>query len=315
MSKVKLSIVVPCYNEEEVLIETHSQLNRVLLNLIENNEISELSYILYVDDGSKDNTWSIINDLNQKSIYCKGLKLSRNVGHQKALFSGLLCAVENNDIIISIDADLQDDIHIIPEMIARYNSGFDIIYGVRKERKTDSFFKKYSALFFYKLMNSMGVESVYNHADYRLMSKRALKGLIQFKEKNLFIRGLVPLVGYKSSVVYYDRKIRFAGESKYPLVKMLNFAIDGITSFSVKPLRMIFFLGVITFLISFFVFLYIIYSIIIGKTILGWSSLIVSIWILGSLSMISIGILGEYIGKIYTEVKNRPQYIIEKKLD
>ncbi len=303
MSKVKLSIVVPCYNEEEVLIETHSQLNRVLLNLIENNEISELSYILYIDDGSKDNTWSIISDLNQKSIYCKGLKLSRNVRHQKALLSGLLCAVENNDIIISIDADLQDDINIIPEMIAKYNSGFDIVYGVRKERKTDSFFKKYSALFFYKLMNSMGVESVYNHADYRLMSKRTLDGLIQFKEKNLFIRGLVPLVGYKSTVVYYDRKIRFAGESKYPLVKMLNFAIDGITSFSVKPLRMIFFLGVITFLISFFVFLYIIYSIIIGKTISGWSSLIVSIWILGSLSMISIGILGEYIGKIYTEVK------------
>lgn len=307
-----LYIVIPCYNEEEVLEVTTSELNKKMLSLIETKSISKDSKVLYIDDGSKDNTWSIIEKINKKNKLFCGLKLSRNKGHQNALLAGLMTAKELSDITISIDADLQDDIDVIDDMIEEYKKGYEIVYGVRRSRKKDTWFKRFTAETFYKFMYAMGVEIVFNHADCRLMSKIALDGLEKFNEVNLFLRGIVPQIGYKSSSVYYDRRERVAGVSKYPLKKMLKFAIDGITSFSVKPLRLITSIGFIMSLLSFIILVYSIIVKIIGNAVSGWTFIVCSIWLVSGIQMLSLGVIGEYIGKIYNETKGRPKYIIEK---
>ena len=309
-----LAIVVPCYKEEAVLHETHKRLSQLLDQLIEEKHIASDSYVLYVNDGSTDQTWPIIQDLYQHESYACGLNLAGNVGHQNALMAGLDLVKDYCDIAVSIDADLQDDILVIAEMVRRYKEGYDIVYGVRKERKTDTWFKRETAQAFYRLMNMMGVKTVYNHADYRLMSKRALQQLARFRERNLFLRGLVPLIGYQTTCVYYNRSKRWAGESKYPLKKMLDFAIDGITSFSVKPVRMIFWLGCVFILIGIGVTIWTLYTHYIHDTVPGWASLIISIWLVGGFILAALGIVGEYIGKIYIEVKDRPRYNIERTL-
>ena len=309
-----LAIVVPCYKEEAVLHETHKRLSQLLDQLIEEMQIASDSSILYVNDGSTDQTWPIIQDLYQHESYACGLNLAGNVGHQNALMAGLDLVKDYCDIAVSIDADLQDDILVIAEMVRRYKEGYDIVYGVRKERKTDTWFKRETAQAFYRLMNMMGVKTVYNHADYRLMSKRALQQLARFRERNLFLRGLVPLIGYQTTCVYYNRSKRWAGESKYPLKKMLDFAIDGITSFSVKPVRMIFWLGCVFILIGIGVTIWTLYTHYIHDTVPGWASLIISIWLVGGFILAALGIVGEYIGKIYIEVKDRPRYNIERTL-
>lgn len=314
MNTIKLIIVVPCYNEEEVLQETTRQLSDVLCNMEQQALITQ-GNLLYVDDGSKDATWNLITQLAQNNPRVMGLKLAHNVGHQQALWAGLEWAASlPYDAIVSIDADLQDDVQAIVEMAQRFNEGFDIVYGVRKERKTDTFFKKHTAQLFYKLMQTMGGDVVYNHADFRLMSKRSLQALIAHPERNLFLRGLVRSLGYPSTSVYYDRKERFAGESKYPLSKMLNFAIDGITSFSVKPLRLITTFGVLFILIAIGIIAYALYAHLTGHTIQGWTSLLISLWFIGGAILTAIGIIGEYIGKIYKEVKRRPRYFIEEEI-
>lgn len=309
-----LAVVVPCFQEEAVLPETHKRLSRLLDTLIASQQLSPESYILYVNDGSTDRTWSIIQELHHTTPYACGLNLAGNVGHQNALLAGLHAVKERCEIAISIDADLQDDIQVIPNMIAGYRAGNDIVYGVRRERTTDTFFKRNTALLFYRLMGAMGVKSVYNHADYRLMSRRAVQHLCRFRERNLFLRGLVPLIGYRAGFVYYNRDKRFAGESKYPFRKMMNFAIDGITSFSVKPVRMIFWIGCIFILIALCVTGWTLHSYIQHNTVPGWSSLMISIWLVGGVVLVSLGIVGEYIGKIYIEVKDRPRYNEEELL-
>ena len=306
-----LAIVVPCYKEEAVLHETHKRLSLLLDKLITERHISQDSYILYVNDGSTDQTWPIIKDLHQNTPYACGLNLAGNVGHQNALMAGLNAVKERCDVAISIDADLQDDVNAIPEMLERYQEGCDIVYGVRRERKTDTFFKRTTALAFYKLMKIMGVKSVYNHADYRLMSRRALDALSEYKEVNLFLRGIVPLIGYSTDYVYYDRSERYAGESKYPLRKMLAFAMDGITSFSVRPLRLISAAGILIGCLSVIGLLYALISKICGVAVSGWTAIICSIWLLGGIQLFCLGVVGEYIGKIYSEVKARPRYRIE----
>lgn len=270
---------------------------------------------MYVNDGSKDNTWNLIEEINKKEEYFTGISLSRNRGHQNALLAGLMTAKEYADVIISMDADLQDDINAIDEMLIKYKEGNDIVYGVRNSRKKDSFFKKTTAEFFYKFMKFLGVDVIYNHADYRLTSKRVLNNLENYKEVNLFLRGIIPLIGYKSDIVYYERDKRFAGESKYPLKKMLNFAWDGITSFSIKPLRFICILGFMILFVSIAIMIYTLIRKISGNTIDGWAFLSISIWFIGGLQMISIGIIGEYIGKMYNETKQRPRYIVERNLN
>lgn len=314
MKNTKLVIVVPCYNEEEVLHETTRQLTAVLTGMEENGKIEE-GCLMYVDDGSRDATWKLIEELSQQNPRVMGLKLAHNVGHQQALWAGLEWAANSRfNAIVSIDADLQDDVQAIIEMTDRFNEGMDIVYGVRKERKTDTLFKKHTAQAFYKLMSTMGGDIVYNHADFRLMSKRALQALIAHPERNLFLRGMVRGLGYPSAFVYYDRHERFAGESKYPLSKMLNFAIDGITSFSVKPLRLITTFGLLFMLVSICIIGYALYEYLIGKTIVGWTSLLVSLWFIGGAILTAIGVIGEYVGKIYKEVKRRPRYFIEKEI-
>lgn len=315
MNTVKLVIVVPCYNEEEVLKETTRQLSDILA-LMKNKGKIEDGRILYVDDGSKDATWPLIEQLADTNPCVMGLKLAHNVGHQQALWAGLdWVASSNYDAAVSIDADLQDDVSAIPQMADLYNKGIDIVYGVRKERKTDTFFKKHTAQLFYKLMKTMGGDIVYNHADFRLMSRRALKALVSYPERNLFLRGLVPMLGYSYASVYYDRKERFAGESKYPFTKMLNFALDGITSFSVKPLRMITTAGLIFMLASIIAIIYALSAFASGHVFPGWTSLLISVWFIGGAVLTAIGIIGEYIGKIYKEVKRRPRYFIEKEVN
>ena len=309
-----LAIVVPCYKEESVLHETHKRLSQLLDRLITEERISSKSYILYVNDGSTDHTWKIIKEFYKNTSYACGLNLAGNVGHQNALMAGLNTVKERCDAAISIDADLQDDVNVIPEMIERYMEGNDIVYGVRRERKTDTFFKRTTALAFYRLMKTMGAKSVYNHADYRLMSSRAIQQLCRFRESNLYLRGLVPLIGYQTACVYYNRDKRFAGESKYPFKKMLNFAIDGITSFSVKPVRMIFWLGCIFLLIALCVTIWTLRAYFLHNTVPGWSSLMISLWLVGGTILVSLGIVGEYIGKIYIEVKDRPRYNEEELL-
>lgn len=309
-----LAIVVPCYKEEDVLHETHKRLSQLLDRLTTEGRISPRSYILYVNDGSTDRTWEIIKEFYKNTSYACGLNLAGNVGHQNALMAGLNAVKERCDAAISIDADLQDDVNVIPEMVERYMEGNDIVYGVRRERKTDTFFKRTTALAFYRLMKTMGAKSVYNHADYRLMSSRAIQQLCRFRERNLYLRGLVPLIGYQTACVYYNRDKRFAGESKYPFKKMLNFAIDGITSFSVKPVRMIFWLGCIFLLIALCVTIWTLRAYFLHDTVPGWSSLMISLWLVGGTILVSLGIVGEYIGKIYIEVKDRPRYNEEELL-
>ena len=308
-----LYIVVPCYNEEEVLRETNSRLTALLRRLVDEGKVSADSRVMYVNDGSSDRTWQLIRQFHDEGPV-RGVNLAGNVGHQHALLAGMTVAKDLCDVLVSIDADLQDDIEAIPAMLARFADGCDIVYGVRKERKTDTFFKRNTALAFYKLMRALGVKSVYNHADYRLMSKRAVEQLCRYKERNLFLRGIVPLVGYRTDTVYYDRSARLAGESKYPFSKMLNFAIDGITSFSVKPLRLIVALGIAMVIMSLAIFVYVLTAYAQDNVVPGWSSLMISIWFVGGCTLISLGVVGEYIGKIYIEVKERPQYNIEELL-
>ncbi len=307
----KLVIVVPCYNEEAVLAETTRQLSEVLNELLCSGKIGE-GRILYVDDGSSDRTWELIGQYSHENPMVLGLKLAHNVGHQQALWAGLEWASAHADAAVSIDADLQDDVRSILDMVDAWQQGADIVYGVRKERKTDTFFKKNTAQAFYKLINALGGDVVYNHADFRLMTRRTLQALVSYPERNLFLRGMVSALGYPSARVYYDRKERFAGESKYPLSKMLSFALDGITSFSVRPLRYIALLGMLFILIAMAAIIYGVVVYIEGKTIAGWTSLLVSVWFIGGSILMALGIIGEYVGKIYKEVKRRPRYFIEQ---
>lgn len=312
MNKSTIIIVVPCYNEQEILADSNNKLLKLLQQLISDNVISPNSRILYVNDGSKDSTWQIIKQFHDETPFVYGVNLAKNVGQQNALVAGLTVALENGDAVITIDADLQDDINAIPKMIKNYQEGNDIVYGVRQERKTDSFFKRQSALFFYKFMDILGANTVYNHADYRLMSNRAINELLKYKERNIYLRGLVPLTGYQAAYVYYNRDRRVAGKSKYSFLNMLNFAIDGVTSFSIKPVRMVFILGLIFILISFGILIYVLHALISGNAVQGWTSIILSIWFVGGCILIGLGIVGEYIGKIYIEVKDRPRYNIKE---
>ena len=310
-----LYLVIPCYNEEEVLPETSARLKEKMNDLIERQKIDQKSRVIFVNDGSKDSTWRILSDLHNEDKLFGGINLSRNRGHQNALLAGLLTVKEFADMVISMDADLQDDINAIDEMIDKYLNGIDIVYGVRSSRQKDTFFKKATAEGFYKAMNTMGANTVFNHADYRLMSKRALEGLAQYGEVNLFLRGIVPMIGYPTDVVYYERGERFAGESKYPLGKMLSFAIEGITSLSTKPIRMITGMGFFIFLVSIGMLIYSLIRHFMGATIVGWTTLMVSVWAIGGLILLSLGVVGEYIGKIYLETKARPRFIIEQFLN
>lgn len=309
----KVYFVIPCYNEEEVLNETMKRLSRKLQQLIADGKAAEDSRMLFVDDGSKDKTWSIIQEKSGENKYIGGVKLSRNRGHQNALFSGLMTAKEHGcDCVISLDADLQDDIEVIDQFIEKYMEGCEVVYGVRNSRKKDTFFKRTTAQGYYKFMKALGVDIVYNHADYRLLGSKALDALSEYREVNLFLRGIVPLIGYRSDYVYYERSERFAGESKYPLKKMIRFAIDGITSFSVKPLKLISNLGILMCVFSLIGFIYALVSYFVGVAQSGWASIICSIWFIGGLQMLGIGIVGSYVGRIYSEVKQRPRYRIEK---
>ena len=310
----KLYLVIPCYNEEEVFPETSKQLRAKMETLMAAGKISKESRIVFVNDGSKDRTWEIIESLHKENPLFQGIKLSRNKGHQNALLAGLMTVKEHCDMAISMDADLQDDIDAIDGMLEKYAEGCDIVYGVRNARDTDTAFKRKTAEGYYKVMGLLGADIVYNHADYRLMSKRALNGLEQFKEVNLFLRGVVPMIGYKSDKVYYARKERFAGESKYPLKKMLAFAWEGLTSLSVKPIRMIMTLGSAIFLVSIAMLIYSVVRHAMGATLVGWTSTVVSIWAIGGLQLLAIGIIGEYIGKVYLETKQRPKFIVEEYL-
>ena len=311
-----LYIVVPCYKEQEVLPETSKRLREKLKTLMAQGKISEKSRVMFVNDGSSDDTWPIISRLHeQEPQFFSGVNLSRNRGHQNALLAGLMTAVNYADMIVSMDADLQDDINAVDEMVDRYHEGYEVVYGVRNKRETDTFFKRFTAEGFYKVMQALGVNIVFNHADYRLMSRRAVEGLAQFSEVNLFLRGIVPQIGYKWTTVTYEHAERFAGESKYPLKKMLAFAADGITSFSVKPIRLVLSTGVVVFLVSLLMLLYALISKLMGNTSAGWTSLMGSIWLIGGIQLLSLGVIGEYIGKIYNETKRRPRFIIERVLN
>lgn len=311
----KLAIVVPCYNEEEVLKIASEALRGVLAGLVSKGKVDKESFILFVNDGSKDRTWELIEEEHKAyPIQIRGVKLAGNVGHQFALTAGLLTAMDMSDVTISIDADLQDDVSVIEEMIDKFHEGSDIVYGVRRERKTDTFFKRVTAQGFYKLMAIMGVKTVYNHADFRLMSKRAVKEFSKYKETNLFLRGMMPLIGYQTESVFYDRKERVAGESKYPLKKMLALAFNGISSFSIKPISLILGVGMFIIICSVLALIYALISYFTGHVVPGWTSLILSIWFLGGLQLLAIGLVGQYIGKVYIEVKHRPRYNIEKVL-
>ena len=315
MRNKKLYLVIPCYNEEEVLPETAMRLKEKLTELERKQKIDEGSRILFVNDGSRDRTWEIIRTLHEEDPCFGGINLSRNRGHQNALLAGLMTAKEYADMVISMDADLQDDINAVDDMIDKYLEGIDIVYGVRSSRKKDTFFKRATAEGFYKMMNTMGANTVFNHADYRLMSRRALEGLSRFQEVNLFLRGIVPMIGFSWDVVYYERGERFAGESKYTFGKMISFAVEGITSLSTRPIRMITGLGFIIFLVSIGILIYSLVRHYMGATIVGWTTLMVSVWAIGGLILLSLGVVGEYVGKIYLETKSRPRYIIEEILN
>lgn len=310
-----LYIVVPCYNEEEVLPETSRRLKAKVEALVSAGRISKSSRILFVNDGSGDRTWELIAQLHAADPVFSGVNLTRNRGHQNALLAGLMTARDRCDMAISMDADLQDDVDAVDAMVDKFHAGCDIVYGVRSSREKDSFFKRFTAEGFYRLMNFLGAETVFNHADYRLLSRRALDGLSEFKEVNLFLRGVVPMIGYTTATVEYERGERFAGESKYPLKKMLSFAMEGITSLSVKPIRFITGLGFLIFLISIAMLIYSVVRWAMGDTIVGWASIICSVWAIGGLILLSLGVIGEYIGKIYLETKARPRFLIEDVLD
>ena len=306
----KLYIVIPCYNEEEVLDKTNTELKKKMNTLIQNKKIDKQSKVIFVNDGSKDKTWNLIQQFYQEDKLFGGINLSRNRGHQNALLAGLLTVKDDADIVISMDADLQDDIDAIDLMIEKRKEGADVVYGVRNSRKKDSFFKRTTAQGFYRVMKMLGVDVIYNHADYRLTSRRVLNSLKDYREVNLFLRGIFPLIGFKSDIVYYERKERFAGKSKYPLKKMLNFAWDGITSFSVKPIRLVLNVGVVILFLSFLMILYSVIQKVLGNTVDGWTFIVCSLWLLGGIQMLSLGIIGEYIGKIYSETKARPRYLV-----
>ncbi len=311
----KLYLAIPCYNEEEVLRDSAGKLLNKYNSLMEQNKITPDSKIVFIDDGSKDRTWEIIQELHEKNPVYQGIKLSRNRGHQNALLCGLMTLKDKADAVISIDADLQDDINAFDEMLEKFENGCDVVYGVRSKRETDTFFKRFTAEAFYKILNKMGAKVIFNHADFRLMSRRALNAFSQYKETNIFLRGMVPLVGYKSDIVTYERFERLAGESKYPLKKMLALAWEGVTSLSIQPIRMITWLGAIIFIISIIMIIYSLISLIAGTAVSGWASTLCSIWALGGLQLLAIGIIGEYIGKIYLEAKRRPRFIVEEFLE
>ena len=310
----KLYIAVPCYNEEEVLPDSAEKLRVKLRKMMDEGKINYDSRIVFIDDGSKDKTWELIRGLHETDTIFSGIKLSRNRGHQNALMCGLMTLREEADAVISIDADLQDDIEVFDEMVQRYEEGCDVVYGVRSKRATDTFFKRFTAEGYYKVLDKMGAKVIFNHADFRLMSRRALRAFAEFRETNLFLRGMVPMIGYKSAIVTYERSERLAGESKYPLKKMLALAWEGITSLSTKPIKLITRLGLIIFLVSLVMLIYTLVRFFMGATETGWASLAVSIWAIGGLQMMAIGIIGEYIGKIYLETKHRPRFIVEEYL-
>ncbi len=310
-----LYIVVPCYNEEAVLPETAKRLRAKLEELAAAGTVARDSRVLFVNDGSRDRTWEVISRLHAECPLFSGVDLSRNRGHQNALLAGLMTAKDRCDMAISMDADLQDDVDAVDAMVAQFQKGCDVVYGVRSSRARDTFFKRFTAEGFYRLMNFLGAETVFNHADYRLLSRRALEGLSQFREVNLFLRGIVPMVGYTSAVVEYERGERFAGESKYPLRKMLAFALEGITSLSVKPIRFITGLGFLIFLVSLIMLISFVVKWALGMTVAGWASVICSVWAIGGLILLSLGVIGEYIGKIYLETKGRPRFLIREVLE
>lgn len=311
MAKI-LYLVIPCYNEEEVLADTAGKLDKKMKELMAEGLIDVKSRIIFVNDGSMDLTWKIIEDLHNKDTLFGGINLTRNRGHQNALLAGLMTVKDDADIVISLDADLQDDINVFEEMLRKNNEGYDVVYGVRNDRKKDSFFKRHTAQMFYKLTNKLGGDLIYNHADFRLMSRRALEGLAQFEEVNLFLRGIVPLIGYPSTIVEYERKERLAGKSKYPLKKMMSFAIEGITSLSIKPMRFVTGMGIFIFLVSIAMMIYAFVSYFTGRVVAGWTSILISVWAIGGMVLLGLGIVGSYIGKIYLETKKRPRYIVEK---
>ena len=311
MAKI-LYLVIPCYNEEEVLADTAGKLDKKMKELMAEGLIDVKSRIIFVNDGSMDLTWKIIEDLHNKDTLFGGINLTRNRGHQNALLAGLMTVKDDADIVISLDADLQDDINVFEEMLRKNNEGYDVVYGVRNDRKKDSFFKRHTAQMFYKLTNKLGGDLIYNHADFRLMSRRALEGLAQFEEVNLFLRGIVPLIGYPSTIVEYERKERLAGKSKYPLRKMMSFAIEGITSLSIKPMKFVTGLGIFVFLVSIAMMIYAFVSYFTGRVVAGWTSILISVWAIGGMVLLGLGIVGSYIGKIYLETKKRPRYIVEK---
>lgn len=311
----KLYLAIPCYNEEEVLPTTADKLKKKYSELIANKKITKDSKIVFIDDGSKDKTWQIITKLHKADSIFSGIKLSCNRGHQNALLCGLITLKDYADAVISIDADLQDDINAFDEMLEHFENGCDVVYGVRSKRETDTFFKRFTAESFYRILNGMGAKVIFNHADFRLMSKRALEYLSEYKETNVFLRGLVPMIGLKSDIVEYERSERLAGESKYPLKKMLALAWEGITSLSIQPIRVVTTVGIIVFMLSIAMLIYFLYRYFTGATVPGWASLAVSIWTIGGLQLLAIGIVGEYIGKIYLEVKSRPRYFVDEFLN
>jgi len=312
---MKLGIVIPCYNEEEVVSETSNRLQTLLDSMVENGDISNESFICFVDDGSTDGTWRKIEELQEKNAYIKGIKLSRNFGHQNALISGLMQLKNDAEALISMDADLQDDISLIQSFVEKYKEEYDIVYGVREDRSADSKFKRDTAGFFYKLQRFMGIETIQNHADYRLLSRKALHALSEFTEINLFLRGIVPMLGFRSCSVFYTRKERFSGVTKYPLGKMLRFALDGIASFSIRPLRFITVVGFILFLLSLAGIVWVmVEKFILGNTVQGWASTMVTIYFIGGIQVMSLGVIGEYVGRTFEQSKGRPRYIIDKEI-
>jgi glycosyltransferase involved in cell wall biosynthesis len=315
MQKPTIGIISPCYNEALVLEETSEQLNKIISDLIFREIISDKSFAVFVDDGSTDKTWNLIENKSKSLNHIKGLKLAGNVGHQNALLAGLMSFKDESDALISIDADLQDDISIIEEMIVKFKSGADVVYGVRKERNTDTFFKRNTALLFYNLMKKMKVNIIHNHADYRICSGRVLNALAEFKEVNLFLRGIIPTIGFTKDIVYYDRLERFAGESKYPFRKMAAFAWNGVTSFSNYPLKLVAIIGFVIFTLCIVMTCYALFAIYIGNVVPGWLSTVLPMYFLGGVQLFCFGIIGEYIGKIYSEVKQRPRYFIDKQID
>ncbi len=312
---MKLGIVVPCYNEEEVLPETSKRLKKILESMMEDGEIDKESFICFVDDGSSDKTWHKIEEQKAQISYVKGIKLSRNFGHQNALIAGLMQVKNDADALISMDADLQDDIQLIKSFVKKYKEGYEIVYGVREDRSSDSKFKRNTAGFFYKLQNFMGIETIQHHADFRLLSQKALQALSEFTEINLFLRGVIPMLGFRSCSVSYVRAERFAGETKYSFKKMFLFALDGVASFSIRPLRLITAVGFLLFLLSLLGIVWVIIEkFILGNTVQGWASTMVSIYFIGGIQVMSLGIIGEYIGRTFQQSKGRPRYIIDKEI-